>query len=226
MSDSRRQVKDYNHAVETNSFHCQRKACPHCLVSSDFSRHDCTRRQFLVRVFDPELDEFVIEVILSWRVRFRCRQCQKVFTEYPPFALPYKRFVKQEVLGKAQNYLDRQPPDARATYRESLREKRYPLGYANQNKGRQLSHVTLWRWLSWLGSLKNLVQQATQLILQKDPRADVHRQSCPIADAKVRSAERRRTLEQATRAIHVADVFFAYFGVSLFTHFGTGGVLA
>jgi organic radical activating enzyme len=70
-------------------------------------------------------------------VRFRCPHCEKVFTEYPPFALPHKRFVNQDVLGKAQKYLDRQPPDARATYRESLRKNRYPLGYANQNHARR-----------------------------------------------------------------------------------------
>jgi len=226
MSDSRREVNEYNHAVENNSFHCQCEVCPRCLVGSDFARHDCTRRWFRIRVFDPQLKEFVIEVLPSWRVRFRCRHCQKVFTEYPPFALPYKRFVKQDVLAKALNYLERQPPDARASYRESLREKLFPLGYTHQDKGRQLSHVSLWRWLSWLGSLQDLVQRATQLILQKDPRADVHRQSCAVADAKVRSAPRRQTLEQATMTIRVADAFCLYFGVSLFTHFGTSGVLA
>ncbi len=159
-------------------------------------------------------------------MRFRCSHCDAVFTEYPPFALPHKRFVKQGLLAKAQQCLADQPTDRQTTYRESIREQRVPLSYANDHNGRQFSHVTLWRWLSWLGSLKDLVQWGTQLVLQKDPRADVHRQNCPVALAKVRSPQRRRTLEQATMTLHVADAFFQCFGVSLFTHLGTAGVLA
>ena len=82
------------------------------------------------------------------------------------------------------------------------------------------------RWLSWLGSLKNLVHRATQLILQKDPQADLHRQSRPVACGKVRSVHRRRTLEQATLTLQAAEAFQQYFGVSLFTHLGTGGAVA
>ena len=227
MADIRRQVKDYNDAVSNGSLVCQYDACPSCFMPSDFAKHDCARRRFRIRVFDPRLDEFVVQVLLSWRVRFRCRHCQKVFTDYPPFALPHKRFVKQDVLAKALKYLADQQPDAQAaTYRESVREQRVPLSYTNDNNGRQLSHVTLWRWLSWLGSLKNLVQLATQLILQKDPQADLHRQSCPVACGKVRSVHRRRTLEQATMSLQAAEAVQQYCGGSLFTHLGTDGALA
>ncbi len=193
---------------------------------ASFTKHDCARREFRIRVFDPRLDEFVVEVILSWRVRFRCSHCHAVFTEYPPFALPHKRFVKQDLLAKALNYLSGQPPDGPATYRESVREQRVPPSYANDNNGRQLSHVTLWRWLSWLGSLTDLVQWGTQLVLQKDPQADLHRKSCPVANHQARSAQRRQTLEQATMTLHAAEAFSRCFGGSLFTHLGTAGALA
>jgi hypothetical protein len=193
---------------------------------ASFTKHDCAGREFRVRVFDPQLDEFVVEVIPSWRVRFRCSHCHAGFTECPPFALPYKRFVKQELLAKAQNYLAQQQADEPTTYRESIREQRVPLSCANDQNGRQLSPVTLWRWLSWLASLKHLVQRATQLVLQKDPRANLHRPCCPVPLAKVRSPERRRTLEQATLTLHAADVLYQCFGVSLITQMGTAGVLA
>jgi hypothetical protein len=193
---------------------------------ASFTKHDCARREFRVRVFDLQLDEFVVEVIPSWRVRFRCSHCQAVFTEYPPFALPHKRFVKQDLLAKTQNYLAQQQAGEPTTYRESVREQHVPPSYANNDNGRQLSHVTLWRWLSWLASLKPLVQRATQLVLQKNPQADLHRQCCPVPLAKVRSLERRQTLEQAAMTLHAADVFYQCFGVSLFTHLGTAGVLA
>jgi len=194
--------------------------------SASFTKHDCARRQFRIRVFDPQLDEFGVEVVPSWRVRFRCSHCRAVFTEYPPFALPHKRFVKQDLLAKAQKYLAQQQSGEPTTYREAVRDRRVPPSYANNNNGRLLSHVTLWRWLSWLGSLKHLVQRATQLVLQKDPHADIHRRNCPVPLAKVRSPQRRQTLEQASMTLQAAEVFSQCFGVSLFTHIGTTGSLA
>jgi hypothetical protein len=173
-------------------------------------------------VYDPTLDEIVVEVLESWRVRFRCRHCRKTCTEYPPFALPHKRFVKQDVLAKAQKYLSAEQPSCRATYREAVWEGRGPLSYADDQEGHQFSHSTVWRWLSWLGSLKDLMQQATQLIFQKDPQANLPWKPHPIADHKVRSEGRRRTLEQAAMMLDIVDTFYRLFGVSLFTHLGTG----
>jgi len=194
--------------------------------SPSFAKHDCARRKFRIRVYDPTLDEIVVEIIESWRVRFRCRHCRKTFTEYPPFALPHKRFVKQEVLAKALQYLTaEQGPDCRATYRETVWERRVPLSYAEDQEGRQFSHATVWRWLSWLGSLKDLRQWATQLIFQKDPQANLHWKPHPIANHKVRSEERRQTLEQAAMTLDIVDTFQSLFGIILFTRLGTCGAV-
>ena len=193
--------------------------------SARFARHDCAPRKFRVRLYDPTLDDIVIAVFDSWRVRFRCPHCGKTFTEYPPFAWPHKRFVQQDVLAKACKYLQ-DDPDQPTTYRTAVRERRLPLGYRQHGpQGRQLSHSTVWRWLSWLGSWRELVQTATGLILEKDPSADVHRQDFPIARQKVRSEARRETLQQAARLFHVAEIFSHVLGVSLFTHLGTAGAL-
>ena len=187
-----------------------------------FAKHDCARRKFRLRVYDPTLDEIVVEVLESWRVRFRCRHCRKTFTEYPPFALPHKRFVKQDVLAKALKYLSAEKkPKCRATYREAVWEGRGPLSYAADQEGHHFSHSTLWRWLSWLGSLNDLRERATQLIFQKDPQANLHWKPHPIADYKVRSEGRRRTLEQAAMMLDVVETFSLLFGVSLFTHLET-----
>ena len=193
---------------------------------ASFAKHDCARRKFRIRIYDPTLDEIVVEVIESWRVRFRCRHCLKTFTEYPPFALPHKRFVKQDVLAKALKYLSAERgPNCRATYREAVWERRVPLSYAEDQEGRQFRHATVWRWLSWLGSLKDLRQWATQLIFQKAPQANLHWKLHPIADHKVRSEERRKTLEQAAMTLDIVDTFYELFGVSLFTRLGTCGAV-
>lgn len=193
--------------------------------SASFTKHDCARRKFRVRVYDPSLDEMVVEIIKSWRVRFRCGNCLKPFTEYPPFALPHKRFVKQDVLAKAEKYLSAEQPRCRATYRETVWEGTVPVSYAKDQEGHQLSHVSVWRWLSWLGSLEDLMQRATQLIFQKDPQADLHWKPHPIADHKVRSEARRQTLQRAARMLEVVGMFTLLFGDNLFTHFGTAGAI-
>ena len=167
----------------------------------------------------------VVEIIESWRVRFRCGNCRKTFTEYPPFALPHKRFVKQDVLAKVEKYLSAEQPRCRATYREAVWEGTVPVSYAKDQEGHQLSHVSVWRWLSWLGSLEDLLQRAIRLIFQKDPQADLHWKPHPIADHKVRSEARRQTLQRAARMLDVVEKFSLLFGVSLFTHFGTAGAI-
>lgn len=193
--------------------------------SASFTKHDCARRKFRVRVYDPTLDEMVVEIIESWRVRFRCGNCLKTFTEYPPFALPHKRFVKQDVLAKVEKYLSAEQPRCRATYRETVWEGTVPVSYAKDQEGHQLSHVSVWRWLSWLGSLEDLLQRATQLIFQKDPQADLHWKPHPIADHKVRSEARRQTLQRAARMLDMVGKFYILFGENLFTRLGTAGAV-
>jgi hypothetical protein len=167
----------------------------------------------------------VVEIIASWRVRFRCGNCLKTFTEYPPFALPHKRFVKQDVLAKAQQYLSAEQSRCRATYRETVWECQVPLSSAEDQQGRHFRHATVWRWLSWLGSLQDLLQWAMQLTLQKDPQADLHWEPHPIADHKVRSEVRRQILQRAARMLDVVETFSRLFGLSLFTHLGTAGAV-
>jgi hypothetical protein len=190
---------------------------------ASFAKHDCARRKFRFRVYAPILDELLVVIVESWRVRFRCRHCRKVFTEYPPFALPHKRFVKQDVLAKCQKYLSAERgPNCRATYREAVWERRVPLSYATDQEGHQFRHSTVWRWLSWLGSLEDLMQQAIRLIFQKDPQANLHWKPRPIADHKVRSEGRRKTLEQAAMMLDVVEMYFIIFGENLFTRLETG----
>lgn len=191
---------------------------------ASFAKHDCARRKFRLRVYDPTLDETLVVIVESWRVRFRCRHCRKIFTEYPPFALPHKRFVKQDVLAKALKYLSAEKtPKCRATYQEVVWEGRGPLSYAEDQEGCQFRPSTVWRWLSWLGSLTDLREQATQLIFQKDPQANVHWKPHPIAAHKVRSEARRKTLEQAAMTLDIVSAFGLLLGSTMFTHLEIAG---
>lgn len=84
-----------------------------------------------------------------------------------------------------------------------------------------LAPSTLWRWLSWLGSLSETVRAACQLIRQKQPGEILHREAWPLPTHKYRSKERRQVLQQATRGIVVDQMFQRLFGWEIFPHFAT-----
>ena len=192
-----------------------------------FPRYDRAVRKFRVRVYDPDLDEIVVEIVNSWRVRFRCPHCGKVFTEYPPFATPYKRFVTQDILQKVNRYLEaaRNPEQGgkQMTYRDTLKEQNVPLSYRPDENGkvRNLSRSTVWRWVGWLGSLIQERKDAIRLILEKDPKTDIHRKQYQVPKTMCRSDRRLRTLQRAANMLDVVDAFTSLFGVRFFTRYAT-----
>lgn len=184
--------------------------CPCCKAESGFKRHDERRRQVLV----PE-GSFVLTcwIIL---VRWKCSSCGTTFTHYPEFLVPCKRYVLCMVLKLSERYVA-QPE---TSYREVVAPGGMPCGYAERPDGsideRQLSHTTLWHWLTWLGGLTALSDQATDLLRQKDPGFELHRTVTPIAAAKHRSSERRNLLEQGASLLRTAAEFTRHFSRRIF----------
>jgi hypothetical protein len=182
-------------------------------------------RKFRVRVYDPDLNEVVVEMVNSWRVRFRCPHCGKVFTEYPPFAIPYKRFVSQDILQKVNAYLrpvrDAEPKGKPVTYRDTLKEQNVPLSYRPEKDGRvrNVWPSTVWRWVGWLGSLIQERRDAIRLILEKDPKTDIHRKNYLIPKTMYRSNGQLKTLQQVANTLDVVDAFASLFGVRFFTRY-------
>jgi len=174
--------------------------------SSDFARHDVSPRQFRIRERD------LICVIDSWRVRFRCRDCGKVFTEYPPFALPYKRFAKPVIIAQAKHYLGND-----YSLRQSVRGTHTPLAYDGPQgqQGQQLSRSTVWKWLTWLGGLKETLRRVTGLVLEKDPQANPARNVPFISAKKFCLQARRDVLHLAARLIAAAEQGAGLFAPSL-----------
>jgi hypothetical protein len=178
-----------------------------------FVLHQTVPRKFRVVCGD------IVLVVDSWRVRFRCLDCQKTFTDYPPFAIPYKRFVKSVVLEHVGTFLE----NDQATYQQATRGEFVPLSYENSTDGKQLSPSTVWRWTTWLGSMKHVLQQAAQLIFEKDPQDDFHRKVYPMPARKCRGPGRevrRELLQDAARLLFAAfPRMKKLFGIDLFTAF-------
>jgi hypothetical protein len=175
-----------------------------------FAQHQTVPRQFRVAIGD------VIQTISSWRVRFRCLDCLRTFTDYPPFALPHKRFVKQVVLEHVKKFL----ADDQATSQQATWGTLVPLGYESSTDGKQLSGSTVWRWTTWLGSLKKVLNQAARLIREKDPQDDLHRTFYPFPRRKVRQPARLELLQDAARLLfQVLPKMKQLFGADIFTAF-------
>jgi hypothetical protein len=79
-----------------------------------------------------------------------------------------------------------------------------PLSYEGSTDGKQLNPATVWRWTTWLGSRKNLLNQAARLIREKDPQDDLHRKVYPFPSRKCRGPHRevrREILQDAARLL-------------------------
>jgi len=132
--------------------------------------------------------------------------------------LPGKRFVKQEILGKAKAYLGTD-----VSLRQVACFNGMPIQYdgSDADPAPALAPSTVWRWLSWLGGLSHTLRAACDLIRQKEPGSALHRQSDLLRAGMYRSKPRRETLERAKRLLVAAPVFERLFGKEIFPRFAT-----
>jgi hypothetical protein len=138
--------------------------------------------------------------------------------------LRHKQFVSPTLLDRARDFLGTDK-----SYRQGVKHQQMSLVYDDRqpenpfaNRGAALAPSTLWRWLSWLGSLTRTLQSATQLISQKDPGHALHREIILIDPRKYRSEGRGKTLEQAGRLLLVEAVFEHRLSKKIFPTFATG----
>jgi len=84
-----------------------------------------------------------------------------------------------------------------------------------------LARSTVWRWLSWLGSLENMLRQASRLIRQKAASSALHREAWPLHARKYRSEPRGQTLRRAAQCLVIEPLFRELFGQEIFPNFAT-----
>jgi hypothetical protein len=139
--------------------------------------------------------------------------------------LPGKQFVKQVVLEESKAHLD-----GDVSYEKTLQRRGPPLLYDDRDEsavragGKEapgLAPSTVWRWLSWLGSLSGVLGEASKLIRQKHPGSALHRESWALPRAKYRSPKRRRVLQRAMQMIATDRLFQKLFGKKIFPDFAT-----
>lgn len=196
--------------AEAESLGCPDQPCPQCKSERGFRQHDCRSRHVLAIVVG-----FVVPFMICLK-RWKCCSCGTSFTRYPEFLVPYKRYVLAAVAALSEQYLN----EPETSYRDVVQPEGMALGYAGNKDSaideRQLSHTTLWRWITWLGSMPGLTNQAVDLLRQRDPGFDLHRAVSPIFPGKYRSVKRRGTLEQVAELIRTGRRFAEHFSRRVF----------
>lgn len=161
--------------------------CVRCRQQPDsFTLHDGRQRSFRYALGE------IVRVVMTILLRWKCSLCKKTFTDYPPFAVPYKRFVRDNLEGFAARYVERD----KETYRSVVRPEKTAIGYEGDQE-HQFEHSTVWKWLGWLGTQEHRLHKTLEWIRYQSPSHGLFRALSPIAPKKVRSARRKRVLEQA-----------------------------
>jgi hypothetical protein len=218
LPDIQQKIKDYNQEVIKNRRRCALEICPRCQQKPPFfKRHDVRQRKLRIIV------ERLILSVLLLLVRRKCPQCGKTFTDYPPFAWPYKRYVSHQIIERSLRYLQ----EDTTSYEQATRELDpgqqngrsppwQPMPVCHQDMGcaRQFAPSTVHRWITTLGSMKNTLQAAMNLLLEKG--SDIHRQACDLPARKYRSQERKRLLQDCLMLFHTEARYRILFGCSIF----------
>ena len=208
------EIQSYTRAVEKNEVQCDLPCCPRCREPASFKLHERRRRTYLVVV------ERLVKTVLSLLTRWKCERCGETFTLYPAFALPRKRYVRQEVFCRAGRYVE----GDHESYRKAVKVD--GMGVFHEGQGeeideRALAHTTLYRWLGLFSSLESTCREALRLLREKAPACDVFRKILPIAPWKYRSEERRGVLGDCRRLLVAEVEYRRLFGISIFPRLAT-----
>lgn len=192
-------IKRYTESVENGSHVCSHDTCPLCgRPSGEKGFGPCGKRPrtFLVVV------DALVQKVLSALTRWLCRRCRRRFTDYPSFAVPNKRYVRQEIDERSAYYLE----DDTATYRQVVRDENTVCGYDMNEDGtmdeRQLVGSTVYRWLTWIGAQTKKLSMVLEMVKALVPRSTIHRDPLPIPARKYRSEKRKEILQTARRLLH------------------------
>jgi hypothetical protein len=203
-------IKAYLEKVEKNEITPEAlPACTRCALEAHyFKLHGYRERRFLI------IEDMQVQSQYAPLLRFRCPGCNKTVSFYPDFALPYKHYTRQSIMGFAERYV---ASDA-AAYQQAvwIDEEKSEPGYAS---GESLSPSTIHRWITSLSALTNTARRALNLICQQAPATTACRvlAQLKIAGRKFRSQARKERLLDCFRLLTVEAFFMDTFHLSIFT---------
>jgi len=210
VSATIKQIREYTKQIRSNQVKCNLPSCRNCETSSKyFKRHQARQRQFYV------ISENIIRIILGLLIRWKCPVCGKTLTDYPEFAVPYKRYTVPTIRRYAGLYTENE----QASYRIIIIKS--SIGYPDSEK--QLSHTTVHRWITGLGGFSKTLAKAQELYLQAKPQSGIIRElaSISIPSEKYRTKYRKSIFQKCQHLLRMELEFFAIFRTSIFTRLAT-----
>ncbi|KPA19335.1 hypothetical protein MHK_000454 [Candidatus Magnetomorum sp. HK-1] len=209
-------IQNHTDSIVSGNFSPPEGPCPKCLEKpKNFKLHECKKRNFRY------ICESLVYMMLSLLARWKCPICKCTFTDYPFFALPYKRYVMIDIERLTNDYIDNNQ-----SYEQTVSHDDLPIGFKEQEgfiDERKLSKTTLWRWISFFGNLKNTINGALNLIRQKDSNCRMFRKIYPVSPNKYQSLERKLIIQNTMKLFHINEFFQLkhYFGNSIFPRFAS-----
>lgn len=210
-------INKYNENIASKKLPYPNELCPKCYERpNSYKLHELSPRFFQF------IKNKMVHTINSFLPRWKCNLCNASFIVYPPFALPYKRYILLDFKILSEEYLNKE----QKTYRDVVKVDYAKTEIFYKGNGididdRCLSHTTLWRYVGFLGSLNNILSNALDLIRQKDPESSIFREFVPVFVCKYRSKARKLVLETAQKLIFAQKEFIKLFKISIFPQFGT-----
>lgn len=206
-------IKAYQDKVDKNQITPNKlPPCTRCNLESRFFKlHAYRERQFLIFVL------LIVTTVACALVRFRCPNCGKTFTCYPPFAIPCKHYVLPVIAKFSAAYVE----SDQITYRKAVMVDHSEPGYPDNQ--RMLSPSSIHRWITTLGGFSKTRQQAKTMLLRQAPGTPICEAlaQLKIPARKYRSSRRKKIL-LGCRSLLLIDVFLQKFvNISVFTELGT-----
>ena len=139
-------IQEHTDKIVEGDFEAPENDCKNCRRKPyAFRLHESRKRQLGYTVGD------IVEIAATFLLRWKCMLCGATFTQYPPFVLPYKRFVLPEIVRPSRKYLE----DEHASYADTVAEDGIAIGYRDERGFCEsfVSRSTVWRFMNCLASL-------------------------------------------------------------------------
>lgn len=187
-----------------------RRECPRCGMYCDrFAYYDRYKRVFLVIAGNST------EKVEGFLARCVCPVCAKTFTDYPDFALPFKRYIREQMQDKSKQYLE----EDNSSLEEIAGRTVAGRGSCNTSDEQYLAASTLWRWTDYFGNLTSVLARAGSLIRSKDPSSNIFRVSCSVSTRKYTEPGRGRILRTCLCLLKTESEYLRIFKHSFFPYF-------
>ncbi len=134
-------IDSHTRTVFTGGATRQPVRCSHCRTRSRKYRFCGRRRRALLVV-----DKCWVRQVTTFLAHWQCMRCGRAFTDYPDFAVPYRRYAGPTILRLCRRYMT----DKDMSYTEAVKYNHMAIAYEGNGleiDERQLSPGTLRDWV-------------------------------------------------------------------------------